>query len=187
MSMTQRETMFVKVGGVLFALNVFFFFVLGPVRGLWNDLTAESRSKRAAFEIFEKNVNIRKGLDSKIVALEKALAVKVQKGGEGEQLRDFKKAVEMTAGKNKVKIGSFVPRKVTTRTKSTTGVAAAKRTFTITFETNQAGLLNFIKALDGIDKPVVVSTIDVQRNETQPDKLKGSLEFYTYIFDGRTS
>jgi plasmid stabilization system protein ParE len=184
MRLSDREVLLIKICLITLVVAALLWLVVNPVRVRWSEAGRQRADDRRGFLALKENVEKKKQLDRSISALGEKLGVKVQTGSPNEQRQAFIKEVDEVAKKNNAKIGSFVPSRSLSRRRRTAGTSATAD-YSISLETNQQGLVQFLKGLEGMARPVVFDSIDVKANEKEPDKLKVNLVLHTFIFDGR--
>jgi hypothetical protein len=182
MNLTPRERLFVRVGAMLLPLILIVLFVVRPLLAARDTAGSGGKSVQEEFSEYKRNVLDIERLRKQQKGLEKKLSLTVPAESVDEQLSSFVKKFEETVKKSRAKVSDFVPRRARRRQSGST--RDAQRSYSMHLETDQQNLINLFKALQGFEKPIQITSIDVKNNEKQPGKLKVSLEFHTYLFDG---
>ncbi len=187
MTLSTREMLYVKTCVLVVALLAVALFVLKPLREKWieaRDLNAEARVK---YDSVKGNVNALTAIEKQIGEAEQKLNVKVQKGSLDQQRQQFIQVFEETAKKNGVVVSSLLPQRISSRAQGASGKGGGTAAYRVTADTNQAGLVNFLKALRDSGVPVVITSIDIKADSGDQGKLRILLELYTYLFEGTPS
>lgn len=193
MTLSTREKLYVKTCVLVVALLAVVIFVLKPLREKWIEARSLNEEARVKYDSVKGNVNALTALEKQIGEAEQKLNVKIQKGSLDQQRQQFIQTFEETAKKNGVIVSSLLPQRTSSRTAGASGKGGGTAAYRVTAETNQAGLVNFLKALRESGFPIVITSIDIkadsgnQGNQGNQGKLRILLELYTYLFEGTPS
>jgi hypothetical protein len=187
MTLSTREMLYVKTCALVVALLAVALLVLKPLREKWIEAKSLNEEARIKYDSVKGNVNALTAIQKQIGEAEEKLHVKVQKGSLDQQRQQFIQAFEETAKKNKVVVSSLLPQRTSSRVKGSSSKGGGTAAYRVTADTDQAGLVNFLKAMRESGFPIVITSIDVKADSGNQGKLRILLELYTYLFEGTAS
>jgi len=183
MSLSSRERRYLQFCGLFVGGVLFYLLVLLPLWRGWFEARAERLKAAREFAMLAEATKAGQALSERLDAVCKSLGVKVPEGSPPEQRAAFVRAVEQAAGRSRVQITNWVQQRTrASRPLGSRDGAGSTESFNATLQTDQAGLVAFLKALSELEHPVVATRLEVKNNENEPDKVKGVIELQTWIF-----
>lgn len=181
MKMTQSEKTYVRTAIVVIGLAMVWLFIVNPLRISWLSRNEQFDNASARFSEARNQIKIKEGLDKSLAEAEKAMGVKVPTVPPDAQISNLVKELETTGGKNGVQFKNLTPRSISAGSRQTLK-AGSPISFQTNFEVGPPKLAPFLADLEAMTVPLVIKSLDVQYEPAKPDKLRVSLDCYTYIF-----
>jgi len=187
MSLSNREILYLKTCALVVGLLAVALVFLKPLREKWVEARTLHEEARLKYDSVKGNVNALTALEKQIKEAEEKLKVQVQTGSIDQQRQHFIQVFEETAKKNKIVVSSLLPQRTSSRTRGATSRGGGTAAYRVTADTDQAGLINFLKALRESGIPIVITSIDIKADSGNQGKLRVLIELYTYLFEGTAS
>jgi hypothetical protein len=186
MSLSHRETRFIKIGGGAACVVLLYVLILLFSRGTGGGAAGAgtTTTPRQKFRELRANLREKARLQQTLDSLQEKLSAKAPTGNADEQRQKFVQQIEQTAGQSQAQLKSLTPAASQSRRSSSTLQPGDKIAYSVSLETQQQGLVQFLKALEKMEQPVVLTSLDIKADPNQPDKIQAGMELYTYIFDG---
>jgi len=173
MSLSAREKRFVKIGLAAVGAIVLYLLILIPVRAWWRESAAGKRTTREQFQELRRNVREKARLAQSLESLQEKLHVKAQTGTPAEQRQAFIQKIEQAAGKSQAQLKGLNPAATQGRRAAAELKPGDKIAFSVSVETQQQGLILFLKALDEMEQPVVLTSLDIKTDANPPGSPPG--------------
>jgi len=161
-----------KVCAIVVGTVAVYLLVVHPLRLKRSDAYAQRALARKEFASLKQSVEAQKSLERAIEAVSKKTSVRLPTVAEEKQILEFIQKLEQAGQKGKAQISALVPRKRSSRSKSI-GSLPDQAAFSMTFSTDQGGLVRFLQALRELDRPIVITSMDVKAKAGAPGGRPG--------------